>query len=63
VKIGGENSERPELKMEDFPLRASVREFFDHLSRLGDGRVALIEIQYGQPFKLLIEQAVEEVLR
>ena len=63
VKIGAENSARPELEKEDFLLRAPVIEFFEHLSQLGNGRVALIEIRHGHPFRLLIEQPVEEVLR
>ena len=63
VKIGGENSPRPELEMADFRLKAPVIEFFEHLIRLGDGKIALIEIQYGHPCKLLIEQPSAEVLR
>lgn len=63
IKIGGENSARPELEMEDFLLKAPVIEFFEHLGRLGDVRVALIEIRYGHPFRLLIEQPAKMVLR
>ena len=62
VKIGGENSARPELEMEDFLLKAPVIEFFEHLNRLGNGKVAQIEIRYGQPFRLLIEQPAKMVL-
>jgi hypothetical protein len=63
IKIGGDNSARPELEREDFLLKAPVIEFFGHLHELGDGTVTLIEIKYGHPFKLLIEQPAPEVLR
>jgi hypothetical protein len=63
LKIGGENSARPELEKEDFLLKAPVIEFFEHLGRLGDGTVALIEIKCGHPSRLLIEQPAPAVLR
>lgn len=56
IKIGGDNGPRPEIEKGDFILRASVVELFEHLQRIGDGRVALIEVRYGLPFKLTIEQ-------
>src|SRR5438876_6036540 len=33
IKIGGENGPRAELSIEDFALKSSVIELFDHLSR------------------------------
>jgi hypothetical protein len=57
IKIGGENGPRPELAIEDFALRSSVIELFDHLSRIGDGTLESIEVKYGVPFKLVVEQA------
>ncbi len=47
IKIGGENGPRPEIEKDDFLLRASVIELFEHLQRIGDGRIALIEVRYG----------------
>ena len=58
IKIGGENGPRPELTIEDFALKSSVRELFDHLSRIGDGTLESIEVKYGVPFKLVVEQTV-----
>ena len=55
IKLGGENSQRPELRNADFVLKSEVAEFFDHLSRLGNGSVESIEVKYGLPFKLAIE--------
>ncbi len=57
IKIGGENGPRPELTIEDFALKGGVIELFDHLSRIGDGTLESIEVKYGMPFKLVVEQA------
>ena len=55
IKIGGENGPRPELDREDFFLKAPVIELFEHLIRLCDGKIAVIEVRYGLPFKLTVE--------
>lgn len=55
IKIGGENGPRPELACEDFALKNQVAELFDHLSRVGNGSVAIIEVKHGLPFRLVIE--------
>jgi hypothetical protein len=57
IKIGGENGPRPELNIDDFALKSAVIELFDHLSRIGDGTLESIEVKYGMPFKLVVEQA------
>ncbi len=57
IKLGGENGPRPELGAADFVLKNQVAEFFDHLSRLGNGSVETIEVKHGLPFKLVIEMA------
>ena len=56
IKIGGENGPRPELEKDDFLLRTPIIELFEHLNRLGDGRIAVIEVRYGLPFRLTVEQ-------
>ena len=56
IKIGGENGPRPELDKDDFLLRTPVIELFEHLKRVGTGTVAVIEVRYGLPVKLSIEQ-------
>ena len=58
IKLGGDNGPRPELANADFVLKSQVGEFFDHLSRLGDGSVESIEVKHGLPFKLVVEMAV-----
>ena len=57
IKLGGENGPRPELGAADFVLKTQVTEFFDHLTRVGDGSVETIEVKHGLPFKLVIEMA------
>ncbi len=64
IKIGGaDNGPRHELQKSDFLLKASVTELFDHLSRVDDGKIAVIEVRYGLPFRLLIERPVAEELQ
>lgn len=58
IKIGAENGPRPELEKHDFLLRAPVIELFQHFDRFGDGRIALIEVRYGLPCRLVVEQPV-----
>jgi hypothetical protein len=58
IKIGGENGPRPELDKDDFVLRAPVIELFEHLNHVGNGKIAVIEVKYGLPFKLTVEQTV-----
>lgn len=58
VKLGGgENGPRPELPREDFALKSQVVEMFDHLSRLGDGSVAVIHVAHGLPCRLAVTVA------
>jgi hypothetical protein len=56
IKLGGENGPRPELQRDDFELRSQVTELFEHLARLGNGVVTVLEVKHGLPFKLVIEQ-------
>jgi hypothetical protein len=56
IKIGGENGPRPELDRDDFLLRAPVIEFFQHLTNVGEGRIALIEARRGIPVRLVVER-------
>ena len=60
IKIGGENGPRPELEKDDFLLRAPILELFEHLNRVGDGRIAVIEVKHGLPFRLVVEQPASE---
>lgn len=54
IKIGGDNGPRAELGANNFVLKAQVVEFFEHLDRLGDGTVVMLEIKHGLPFRLMV---------
>jgi hypothetical protein len=60
IRIGGNNGPRSELDRDDFLLRAPVIEFFEHLNRVGEGRIPLIEVRHGLPVRLVIERPVVE---
>jgi hypothetical protein len=62
IKIGSaDGGPRPELAREDFPLKASVLELFDHLDRIRDGTVAVVEVRYGLPFRVVVERCCGEL--
>ena len=49
-KLKGENGPRPALGIADCSLKQEVYELFRLIDRVGDGEVDLIEIKYGLPF-------------
>jgi len=62
IKIGSaESGPRPELAHEDFPLKASVIELFEHFDRIWDGTVAVVEVRYGLPFRVVMERSCDEL--
>jgi hypothetical protein len=60
IKIGADNGPRPELGKDDFLLRAPVIELFEHLDRVGDGRIAVIDVRHGLPCRLVVERPATE---
>ena len=58
IKFGGENGPRPEVKAQDFVLKAQTVELFTSLGRLGDGTVECIEVQHGLPFRMKVEEVL-----
>jgi len=59
VKIGADNGPRQEMGSADFALRREVVELFEHLEHVGNGVVRCIEVKYGMPFTVDIEEPVE----
>jgi len=59
IKFGSENGPRPELGIGDFALKAQVVELFAQLDELGDAKVGSIEIKYGLPFRMSVEETVQ----
>jgi hypothetical protein len=54
IKIGGENGPRPEYAAGNFLLKDQVVELFQHLDRLCNGTVQVLEVKHGLPFRLLV---------
>jgi hypothetical protein len=58
IKLGGENGPRPELGRLDFALKSQVVELLEHFTELQNCRIEVLEVKYGLPFRLVVEQLV-----
>lgn len=59
VRFGGSNQSRPEHNLDDFALKDEVLKFFDAIEQMGDGLISKLEVKYGLPFDMTVEdQAV-----
>ena len=56
VKLGGDNDQRTETGLEDFQLTSPVIDMLNQLTDLGDGRIERLDVRYGLPFSMEIEQ-------
>ena len=56
VRFCAENGPRPESVIEDFALKAQVRDLFAHLDALGNGTIRRLEVQHGLPFRMQVEE-------
>lgn len=56
IKIGAEYDPRPAMSKDDFLLQAQIIELLEHIDRVGDGRVAVIEVRHRLPFRVVIER-------
>jgi hypothetical protein len=62
IKIGNANGgPRPELIREDFQLKTSVLELFEHLDRISTGTVEIVEVRCGLPFRVVVERSCGEL--
>jgi len=55
IKFGSENGPRPEISVDDFVLKAPVRDMFAHIENLKDAIILKIEIKGGLPFSMSVE--------
>jgi hypothetical protein len=55
TKFGAVNGPRPEASLEDFALKAQVRELFDHLRSLRNATIRRLEVKHGLPFRMEVE--------
>ena len=56
VKFGSKKEPKPGEATDNVQLSTPIIELFEHLERLGNGRVAELQIHHGLPFKLLVER-------
>lgn len=56
IKIGAESGPRPESNKADFKLKSHAHTLFAQLASMGDGAICSIEVQYGLPFLITIEE-------
>jgi len=59
IKFGGENGPRPEMSSSDFTMKTQVMELFEHFDRLADGTEVTIEVKYGLPFRMSVEETIQ----
>jgi len=50
-KFSSENAPRPGLNSSDVVLKAQHRDLLMLLDRIGDGEIAVLQVQHGMPFK------------
>ena len=56
LKMGGDNSPRPESELPDFWLKKQIVDLLEIIARLGEGEIRSIEIAHGLPLLVEIEQ-------
>jgi hypothetical protein len=56
VKMGADNGPASQLGNLDCELKRCITELFDYLERIDHGTVELIEVRFGLPVQLMIEQ-------
>ncbi|MEK6676409.1 MAG: hypothetical protein AABZ47_12235 [Planctomycetota bacterium] len=54
VKFGAENGIRPESSLDDFVLKAQVRELFAAIDEIGVGVIERIEVRHSLPFRMFV---------
>jgi len=59
IKFNGENRPRPELNLNNFELKAEVKELLASLDQLENGCVETIEVKHGLPFHMSIVVAIQ----
>jgi hypothetical protein len=59
LKVGADNSPRPEYDFDDFLLRQQTEELLSAVEQMGDGEVLVIDVRHGLPFSLEVEHLPE----
>ena len=56
VKFGTENGPRPKADLNDFILKAQVRDLFAQFDLMGNGTIRCLEVKHGLPFRMQVEE-------
>ncbi len=59
-KFGGENGFRMERDADDFALKVKVADLFRQFEVIGNGTIKNIEIKHGLPFRMTVEENVQD---
>ena len=62
IKFGGENVPQPERGLDDFVVKAQVVELLRCLSEIGDGRIDVLEVKHGLPFRLILAEGPDSAV-
>jgi hypothetical protein len=54
IKLGVDAPARTDSESGDFALKRAVTDLFEHLDRLCDGSVVMIEVRHGLPARLIL---------
>ena len=60
LRMGGDNSSRPESTLPDFWLKKQMVELLETLAALGDGEIRSIEVAHGLPLVVEIERPLPD---
>lgn len=56
IKFGGDNAPRAERDLDDFVIKAQVVELLRLLVEIGHGRIDVLEVKHGLPFRLIVAE-------
>lgn len=56
LRMGGDNSARPESTLPDFWLKKQLVDLLETIAELGDGEIRTIEVAHGLPLLVEIER-------
>jgi hypothetical protein len=59
IKFPGDNGPRPELDLDDFPLKPQLVDFFAFLDELRHGTITILEVKHGLPFRMLVTETTD----
>ena len=56
AKLASDNDSRPATWQGDYEIKPQVAKLLQRLERMGNGRIKLLEVQHGLPFRIQTER-------